>query len=97
MFGFLPSGVRNHFIAWLGEFVGTFMFLLLAYAGTQVANTAALQESGGSGGNGPPDAGTLLYIALAFGFSLAVNVWVFFRVSGGVSHECFCPVTSTPD
>jgi aquaporin related protein len=26
----------------------------------------------------------LLYIALAFGFSLAVNAWIFFRVSGGL-------------
>ncbi len=26
----------------------------------------------------------LLYISLAFGFSLAVNAWVFFRISGGL-------------
>lgn len=26
----------------------------------------------------------LLYIALSFGFSLAVNAWIFFRVSGGL-------------
>jgi len=26
----------------------------------------------------------LLYIALSFGLSLAVNVWIFFRVSGGM-------------
>jgi len=26
----------------------------------------------------------LLYIALSFGFSLAVNAWVFFRISGGL-------------
>ena len=26
----------------------------------------------------------LLYIALGFGFSLAVNAWIFFRVSGGL-------------
>jgi aquaporin related protein len=25
-----------------------------------------------------------MYIALVFGFSLAVNAWVFFRVSGGL-------------
>lgn len=25
-----------------------------------------------------------LYIALSFGFSLAVNAWIFFRVSGGL-------------
>lgn len=27
---------------------------------------------------------TLLYIALCFGFSLMVNAWVFFRISGGL-------------
>ncbi len=27
---------------------------------------------------------SLLYIALSFGFSLAVNAWIFFRVSGGL-------------
>lgn len=26
----------------------------------------------------------LLYISLAFGFSLATNAWVFFRISGGL-------------
>lgn len=26
----------------------------------------------------------LQYIALSFGFSLAVNAWVFFRISGGL-------------
>lgn len=26
----------------------------------------------------------LLYISLCFGFSLAVNAWIFFRVSGGL-------------
>lgn len=60
----------------LGEFVGTFLFLFFAYAGTHVANSRA-----------PPsglDASTLLYISLAFGFSLAVNAWVFFRISGGL-------------
>lgn len=26
----------------------------------------------------------LLYIALSFGFSLTVNAWIFFRISGGL-------------
>lgn len=30
------------------------------------------------------DPAQLLYIALSFGFSLAVNAWVFFRISGGL-------------
>jgi len=31
-----------------------------------------------------PTVGFLLYVALAFGFSLAVNVWIFYRISGGI-------------
>lgn len=87
--GFLPNKVRNHFVAMVGEFCGTFLFLFFAFAGTQVANTAAAattafnaQNSDGSLAQAP-NAPVLLYIALAFGFSLAVNVWIFFRISGG--------------
>lgn len=85
--GFMPNKVRNHFVAMVGEFIGTFMFLFFAFAATQVANAAAAATSASAGGNTTlaqaPNASTLLYIALAFGFSLAVNVWVFFRISGG--------------
>lgn len=35
----------------------------------------------------------LLYISLAFGFSLATNAWVFFRISGGL----FNPAVSIYD
>lgn len=72
----LPPAIRNHIIAMLGEFTGTFLFLFFAFAATQVANTAPGSQS--------PNVAVLLYISLAFGFSLAVNVWVFFRISGGV-------------
>jgi aquaporin related protein len=40
----------------------------------------------------PPKTGSnpsqLLYISLSFGFSLAVNAWVFFRISGGLFNPC---------
>lgn len=78
--GFLPDSFRNHFIAMLGEFVGTFLFLFFAFAGTQVANTKEPDAPIASA----PDPASLLYIALCFGFSLAVNAWVFFRISGGL-------------
>ena len=32
----------------------------------------------------------LLYSSLGFGFSLAVNVWAFFRVSGGLFNPALC-------
>ncbi|EON66335.1 hypothetical protein W97_05728 [Coniosporium apollinis CBS 100218] len=84
-FGWLPNKVRNHFIAMMGEFVGTFLFLFFAFAGTQVANTAAAGASTEGGELAQvPNASVLMYISLAFGFSLAVNAWVFFRISGGL-------------
>lgn len=66
---------RNHFVACLGELIGTFLFLLLALSGTQVANTIHVHGD---------QASRLLYISLCFGFSLAVNAWVWYRVSGGL-------------
>ncbi len=82
---FLPDHIRNHVIAMAGEFVGTFLFLFFAFSGTQVANTSQTtshpNETDILQG---PNPSALLYIALAFGFSLAVNAWVFFRVSGGL-------------
>jgi aquaporin related protein len=75
-FGWLSNRVRNLFISCVGEFVGTFLFLFFAFAATQVANNLL--------GTGSMNIGVLLYIALAFGFSLAVNVWIFYRISGGL-------------
>jgi aquaporin related protein len=77
------SRIRNHFIAMCGEFVGTVLFLYFALSGAQVANsvnTSSGQSIAETGSN-PQQ---LQYIALSFGFSLAVNAWVFFRISGGL-------------
>lgn len=84
----MNSRLKNHFVAFIGEFVGTTMFLFFAFSGTQVANI------GSSATNSSPNTTTgqatgfsptvLLYIAVVFGFSLMVNVWVFFRISGGL-------------
>ena len=85
LFRRLPNAPRNHFIAMAGEFVGTFLFLFFAFAGTQVANTP--QTTTGSRSTTlpqGPNPAQLLYISLCFGFSLAVNAWIFFRVSGGL-------------
>jgi aquaporin related protein len=84
--GFFPNKFRNHFIAMVGEFIGTFLFLFFAFSATQVANASVL-GTGNTTSDGSlsqtPNAQALMYIALAFGFSLAVNAWVFFRISGG--------------
>ncbi|KAF1914415.1 aquaporin-like protein [Ampelomyces quisqualis] len=82
----MGSHAKNHFVAFVGEFVGTTMFLFFAFSGTQVANIGAGESdskttTGESTGFSPD---VLLYIALVFSFSLMVNVWVFFRISGGL-------------
>lgn len=82
--GFIPNKPRNHLIAMIGEFIGTFLFLFFAFTATQVANAAAAgADTGGGSLTQIPNTSVLLYISLAFGFSLAVNAWVFFRISGG--------------
>jgi len=87
----MHSDFKNNFVAGLGEFVGTTMFLLIAFAGTTVANTQSqASPANGNDTNTTTGASTgfdvsvLLYISIIFGFSLMVNVWVFFRISGGL-------------
>ncbi|KAI0287316.1 aquaporin-like protein [Russula brevipes] len=57
----------------LFEFVGTAMFLLLAFGAVQGSNEVL----------GSPLERTL-YIATAFGLSLLVSAWFFFRTTGGL-------------
>lgn len=74
----------------IGEFCGTFMFLLLSLIGAQTAinnNNPSNPDS-----DAPLLPMTLLYIACSFGAALAVNVWIFFRVTGGM----FNPAVSIP-
>jgi hypothetical protein len=83
---FMNSSFKNNLVAAIGEIVGTTMFLFFAFAGTQVANvnsTSAVTTGLNSQ--------KLLYISLSFGFSLMVNVWIFFRISGGLFNPCVCP------
>jgi aquaporin related protein len=88
--GWITNRWRNELVAALAEFAGTFMFLFFAFGGTQVANTAAIYSDAATAGQKnnsitqTPNTSVLLYISLVFGFSLMVNVWVFFRVSGGL-------------
>ncbi|KAI1210453.1 aquaporin-like protein [Annulohypoxylon truncatum] len=75
----LPLRAKNHAIAAMSEFAGTFMFLLFAFGGTNAVNTNLPASSSSAA-----DPARLLYISLCFGMSLAVNAWVFFRISGGL-------------
>jgi aquaporin related protein len=75
--------LRTEATAFLGEFIGTFMFLSLAFSGTQIALNAAGSSQLTQSVDKAPDVGKLLYIAFAFGVSLAINVAIFADVSGG--------------
>ncbi|GAA5945621.1 hypothetical protein JCM10213_005050 [Rhodosporidiobolus nylandii] len=66
--------LKNHFIACVGEFVGTATFLFFALGGTNVANIPNTSLTGQSGSVAAPNTSNLLYISLAFGFSLAITV-----------------------
>ncbi|KFG81033.1 aquaporin-1 [Metarhizium anisopliae] len=77
MFG---DSLRNLLVVIFGEFCGTFMFLMLSFAGAQTA----INNNQPKIPDGPMAPATLLYIACAFGTAIAVNVWVFYRVTGGM-------------
>ncbi|GAA5918514.1 hypothetical protein JCM1841_003275 [Sporobolomyces salmonicolor] len=84
--------LKNHFIAMVGEFVGTTLFLIFALGGANVASRASTNVQGGSTRTdgdvasvaAQVNTSNLLYIAFSFGVSLSANVWVFFRISGGL-------------
>lgn len=88
---FLNSGIKNHLVATLGELIGTTMFLFFAFAGTVVANinSPSDQNLTTTGLTTGWNVTKLLYVAFAFGFSLMVNVWIFFRISGGMFGPSF--------
>ncbi|KAA1467158.1 aquaporin-like protein [Dentipellis sp. KUC8613] len=60
------------------EFVGTTVFLMLAFGGVQAAVAAGSADDAGGAMQ------LLLFVALSFGFSLLVSAWLFFRVTGGL-------------
>ncbi len=76
----VPARVRNDMVATLGEFVGTFLWLMLAFAICQVANIIP------PGDTEPviPTTLRVFYIGLGFSVSLAITCWLFYRVSGGM-------------
>lgn len=73
------STMQSHIVAAVAEFVGTFMFLFLAFAGHLMAVAQAPNPVNGAMNNQ-----TVLIIGLAYAISLLVNVWAFYRISGGL-------------
>nr|UOP56964.1 aquaporin-like protein [Thecaphora frezii] len=84
--------IKNNAVAFLSEFVGTVLFLFFSFgiateasnARSALQNTDVSQNTQSLSQNAPPDTSALLYSSLGFGFSLAVNAWTFYRVSGGL-------------
>ncbi|RFU34697.1 hypothetical protein B7463_g1612, partial [Scytalidium lignicola] len=74
-------GTSQHYVvSTLGEFCGTVLFLFFAYAGVQVGKSSL----GGDPSTTNEYLVFLLFGATSFGASLAINVWIFYRVSGGL-------------
>lgn len=73
----LPDSLRNHLIAMIAEFCGTFLFLLFAFFIAQIANQDKTIEAPNS------NPAQLIMIAFGFGFGVMVNCFIFFRISGG--------------
>lgn len=79
----LPRSVKGHGVAFAGELAGTFLFMLFGQGALNSVNDAPKTGENVSQ-NLSADSSKLLFISLAFGFSLAINAWIFFRVSGGL-------------
>lgn len=67
---------KQHFVATLGEFVGTFQFLFFG-------NTTHLMIINLAAQSPTPKLLQVVFIGYGYGFSLLVNVWAFYRISGG--------------
>lgn len=83
------SVLGSHFVAASSEFLGTFFFLWLGYGGQLMALNQAAAPSGQTGG---ASSQTVVFISLIYSFSLLVNAWAFYRISGGL----FNPAVMSP-
>ncbi|KAI0582776.1 Aquaporin [Pyrenophora tritici-repentis] len=75
------STLEGHIVAASSEFVGSFMFLFFSFSGHLMITTQASDRSLQNGGTSSQQN---IFIALVYGFSLLVNSWAFFRISGGL-------------
>ncbi|KAG7803802.1 hypothetical protein KL944_000671 [Ogataea haglerorum] len=73
----LSNTLKTHFIAASGEFIGTFIFLWVAYMIAQIANQDEFYSSQGS------NPAKLIMISFGFGFGVMVAIFLTCRVSGG--------------
>ncbi|KAK0726194.1 aquaporin-like protein [Apiosordaria backusii] len=80
-----PAGAHTNITAFLGEFIGTFLFLFFSFAGAEIAiNSGAAALEPGADMIGIPSTQNLMFTALVSGLSLMANAWAFYRVTGGL-------------
>jgi aquaporin related protein len=87
------TALQAHFIAATGEFVGTFMFLYFSFGAQIMLHT---QSGDDLLPNGQLSSQLNILTALVYGFSLLVNVWAFYRISGGLFNPAVCVSLHTP-
>ena len=80
--------LRRELFHLVGEFLGTFLFLFIAYLTAQAA--IGNDPSGVAGG--PLSPATLFYVAVGFGGGVLVSLLIF----KGLSGEMFNPAVRTP-
>lgn len=82
------TSVQSHVVAASCEFVGTFFFLWMAYSGQLMVGNqvAGVALAGGASSE------TVVLIAIVYGFSLLVNAWAFYRISGGLFNPAVSPL-----
>ena len=73
LLGRLPLPIKNYLVAMLSEFVGTFMFLLFAFGGTNVVNTAPKDQQPT---NLQANPSKILFISLCIGLSVLRPSWI---------------------
>ncbi|ODV82712.1 hypothetical protein CANARDRAFT_30629 [[Candida] arabinofermentans NRRL YB-2248] len=73
----LSITLKNHLVAASGEFIGTFIFLWVAFMIAQIANQDVTYSSEGS------NPAKLIMISFGFGFGVMVAIFLTSRISGG--------------
>ncbi|POW14485.1 hypothetical protein PSTT_02981 [Puccinia striiformis] len=77
------STIKMDLIAAIGEFMGTFVFLLVGLGGIQAGNTSNTDNSISTIGNSSvPNLNLLMYVSTSMGLSLLFSCWIFFRATG---------------
>ncbi|KAF2710588.1 lens fiber major intrinsic protein [Pleomassaria siparia CBS 279.74] len=80
--------IRKELSVFLGELTGTFMFLSMGFAGTQLANESAARSNpllpAGATSSTLPDLTKLIYISFTFATALTANAAIFSDISGAM-------------